>query len=972
MLDFFAKNFAIAGAICALGPIIIHLLNRRRFRVVQWAAMDFLKHALQRNRRILRLRDIILLVLRCLVVLCIGMALARPFLTTAGSGALARSAWPWLVTAVALGTAIAAVLSQERLTRWLTGVVAIAATVFAGWGLWNLYQTSNRGEVIAQSSQAPVHAVLLLDNSLSMGYETLGGTLLDRARTRAEEYVDALPAGSRVSVIPFCGQPGTFNLDGYRTKEDTRDALQRIQVADRAGLVTAALSLAQQACEQVPELPTKRVVMLSDQQATAWPTGKLDAELAKLPELQVVEVAADRHENVWIENFRVQNDIADIETPATFLADVRYHGEKPLSGVQVSLSVDGTSVASRSIDLEPDQSRQVEFQYQIDVPNTLQPLTAGDENAASLAAGDENGMAGLPQYVTAELSVQTAATGGDRLSRDNQRFLVVPVVAGLPVVFVDQLGADRENARDGIVGETYALRRLLAPRADRESFKRELIDVKHVTIDEVDRELLANARMVVIAGVESPGDAVDVLREFVLQGGPLVIAAGSDFDPAAWTDLAWRNGAGILPVPLAATPVGETPEYLDRRDQLADLKVFRMDFATMEHPYFVIENAKREFLADWYRITLFFKAVLAEHSPAVLEQLKQTETKRLTTEREWLVEAVNRRKKWEQMRKAGTLGPTEESLEAEDKSRLRQLQPGWLLWRTDTESESLETPIEELVSRSLPRVLARFTGNAAKAGTGTNTVENSGDAAERQLPFLVERNIGRGKVLLFTSGVSSAWNTLSGKNDNIALFDRILRDLIEDTLPDREFSAGQRVVLPVSPDQRREYRLQTPDGMQRPLAVEALTADQFGLVLQEMEQAGSYRLISGWADEAALTADGTPRPTGNLPMAVNGPVRESDPVALTEATLEERIGPPTEAAQWRWVANDESIPLEGATIQGGDWWKILVLLALIGLLGEMLVLSWPAIVSRFSSQSATNTGTTTGAAGGTPARTEAA
>ena len=41
MLSFDASSFAIAGAIAAAGPVLIHLLNRRRFKTVTWAAMDF-------------------------------------------------------------------------------------------------------------------------------------------------------------------------------------------------------------------------------------------------------------------------------------------------------------------------------------------------------------------------------------------------------------------------------------------------------------------------------------------------------------------------------------------------------------------------------------------------------------------------------------------------------------------------------------------------------------------------------------------------------------------------------------------------------------------------------------------------------------------------------------------------------------------------------------------------------------------
>ena len=57
-------QFAAAGGILALGPILIHLLNRRRYRVVHWAAIEFVSQALKRRRRSLRIRDLLLLLLR--------------------------------------------------------------------------------------------------------------------------------------------------------------------------------------------------------------------------------------------------------------------------------------------------------------------------------------------------------------------------------------------------------------------------------------------------------------------------------------------------------------------------------------------------------------------------------------------------------------------------------------------------------------------------------------------------------------------------------------------------------------------------------------------------------------------------------------------------------------------------------------------------------------------------------------------
>ncbi len=79
-LDEAMLGFAALAAI----PIIIHLLNRRNFKIVDWAAIRFLLDSMQRNSRRLQLRDIILLILRTLAIVFVVLAAARPLLS-AGS-----------------------------------------------------------------------------------------------------------------------------------------------------------------------------------------------------------------------------------------------------------------------------------------------------------------------------------------------------------------------------------------------------------------------------------------------------------------------------------------------------------------------------------------------------------------------------------------------------------------------------------------------------------------------------------------------------------------------------------------------------------------------------------------------------------------------------------------------------------------------------------------------------------------------
>src|SRR5437762_14163720 len=76
-------SMAIGGALVSV-PILIHLINRMRFKRIRWAAMEFLLKSQKRNRRRLIIEQIILLLLRILLVLLAAFLVAR--LLYAGTG----------------------------------------------------------------------------------------------------------------------------------------------------------------------------------------------------------------------------------------------------------------------------------------------------------------------------------------------------------------------------------------------------------------------------------------------------------------------------------------------------------------------------------------------------------------------------------------------------------------------------------------------------------------------------------------------------------------------------------------------------------------------------------------------------------------------------------------------------------------------------------------------------------------------
>src|SRR3954454_11940046 len=147
----FSTPLAAATTIAAAAslPVIIHLINRRRYRVVNWAAMRFLLAAQRQNVRRLRIEQWLLLAVRCAILVLLAIALA--------------AVTPW----------------AETFWQRLMPGGAIAAPAVSG----------------------RTHKVLILDSSLSMTVSGENGTAFDRAQNLAAQLVRNSAGGDGFSVI---------------------------------------------------------------------------------------------------------------------------------------------------------------------------------------------------------------------------------------------------------------------------------------------------------------------------------------------------------------------------------------------------------------------------------------------------------------------------------------------------------------------------------------------------------------------------------------------------------------------------------------------------------------------------------------------------------------------------------------------------------------------------------------------------
>ena len=82
----FVNPLLLFGLLGIAVPILIHLLMRQRPRPRPWAAMIWLRNAVQVAQRRYRLTNFLLLLLRCLIALLIALAIARPSMIGLGQG----------------------------------------------------------------------------------------------------------------------------------------------------------------------------------------------------------------------------------------------------------------------------------------------------------------------------------------------------------------------------------------------------------------------------------------------------------------------------------------------------------------------------------------------------------------------------------------------------------------------------------------------------------------------------------------------------------------------------------------------------------------------------------------------------------------------------------------------------------------------------------------------------------------------
>ena len=268
-MSFLYPSFLWALAALAV-PIIIHLFYFRRFRRVYFSNVRFLREVKEETSVLSRLRNLLVLLARCLALAALVVAFAQPFLPAE--------------------------------TATIAGRKAVSVYV---------------------------------DNSFSMGAESDRAPLLQLARDRAREIVQAYSVEDRFQVID--------NRFGGRNQRLVGQE-EAIQLIDEIGVGPESRPLAQVIGRQRSALRTENIdnrlaYLISDFQRNVSDFADLAPDTAVA--LTLLPLRAVRERNVSIDSVWFDAPVPQLNQNNVLLVRVTNYGSEDLDNIRLSLNYGG-------------------------------------------------------------------------------------------------------------------------------------------------------------------------------------------------------------------------------------------------------------------------------------------------------------------------------------------------------------------------------------------------------------------------------------------------------------------------------------------------------------------------------------------------------------------------------------------------------------------------------------------------------
>jgi len=438
---------------------------------------------------------------------------------------------------------------QQR--RWLqleeilllvlrTAIPLLAAIALAG-PVWDLPPRQTAG--------APTQRILVLDASLSMTALVEGQSAWERARQAAVGLVESSQAGDAWQIVRLAGRPPFAVISEPAVRvAPVLEELRALGPTEERATLAPALEMVKGLLDATPSHFRKEVYLFTDAQRTTWrPTAETERE----PIRAAMKSIGEKARVIWWEAGAPAGNTAitdlQIAEPNLFTGEtleatvtLKRFGPEPATGRKLEWLVNGRLAATQQVDVPTGTDAAATFRYPIAVP------------------GDVRIEARLP---------------ADDLPSDDRRVAVALVRDAVTALLVDghPSGVPFANGTD-------LLRLALSPpitgsRSPTDPPRR--IQPTVISDGELLSANLANYDVVFLCDVPllTERDA-EVVRQYVAQGGSLVVCLGPQVRAEAYNQAGYRDGKHWLPA-----RVGDVVGDPRRRDQ-----AFAFAGSDLDHP----------------------------------------------------------------------------------------------------------------------------------------------------------------------------------------------------------------------------------------------------------------------------------------------------------------------------------------------------------------------------------------------------
>jgi hypothetical protein len=545
MLEFFTNPafLAAAGALVS-APIIIHLINRMRFKRIRWAAMEFLLKAQKRNRRRLIIEQLILLALRCLLVALAGILVMR-FVGFSFADVGAKPA----LHVVLLDDTLSMNDQWKEAETPKTAFSVALNEVFVEKIVRGLSQSNSTDQLIL----LPLSQVLLDPNGQPKVYTKLNdkSTVNDLGQDIYKLYGDKYSKDDNEQKA----ERDWNNLAALMAAGFSRSGQGQLHATALHVPILAGVKKAQEVINANPE-SRATLHVLSDFRQNEWtlPDGenlhKLLVQLSKEhPDLKIRMIDAVNpyrttgqggiplaHENVGIVDFRAGTRVVGKGMPVTFTVTLANYSARE---VEVNVVIeDDTGTERKEIDMNPAMpiripAGSVDTKVTFDFRDYPQ-IKAGETHFARLTARLESGQRGKLE--------------NDGLAQDNARHAAVEIRDKVPVLLVDGEGSrGRVDNQDSFFIRTAIIS---VPGASYEIENGDELGGGLPT-KVLESANLAKYPTIFFANVRefNPKQLAN-LENYVRDGGGVCFFMGPLVNPAYYNKYLYNGGKGLFPAPL--------------------------------------------------------------------------------------------------------------------------------------------------------------------------------------------------------------------------------------------------------------------------------------------------------------------------------------------------------------------------------------------------------------------------------------